>query len=200
MTANKPTKEPKTSAKERCGCECHATGNICYYCFHLPCKSKTAPSPAPTSEDNPQYRSGPGFMTCAKHSPGIDFLGACPYCADEKKKAAPTSDQARYEDSLRRAASIPEPEPERRTMSDVLDPQTFDDNLNLCYQARYHDGSSPDEPSYSDKFEAVREAMFKHDAAVRDRVTRLEELLKTPPANAPEDWIRKAGALLKAAS
>ena len=52
-------------------------------------------------------------------------------------------------------------------MSDILDPQIFDNNLNFCYQAGYHDGAFSTEPPYIDKFEAVREAMIKHDAELR---------------------------------
>lgn len=39
--------------------------------------------------DNPQYRSGPGFVACTKHTAGADFLGGCPYCASEKPAPAP---------------------------------------------------------------------------------------------------------------
>jgi hypothetical protein len=52
-------------------------------------------------------------------------------------------------------------------MSDILDPQVFDNNLNFCYQAGYHDGAFSTEPPYRDKLEAVREATIKHDAELR---------------------------------
>ncbi len=52
---------------------------------------------------------------------------------------------------------------------DVLSLQDFDDKLNACYSAGYHDGAFPQEPAYSSAFEATREALLKHDAALRAR-------------------------------
>jgi hypothetical protein len=52
---------------------------------------------------------------------------------------------------------------------DELAPEDFDAKLNAIYAAGYHDGAFPSEPTYSKEFEEIREAMLKHDAALRAR-------------------------------
>jgi hypothetical protein len=47
--------------------------------------------------------------------------------------------------------------------------EEFDKALNDIYTAGYHDGAFPSEPSYSDQFNALREAMLKHDADRREK-------------------------------
>ena len=52
-----------------------------------------------------------------------------------------------------------------------MTPEEFDKALNDIYAAGYHDGAFSTEPPYRDKFEAVREAIIKHDAEQRERAT-----------------------------